>query len=104
MIKTQKSHKNHISQIPIIDSARFMASLLSNLVDNLAEGIQWVKRRYRHDNETQKTCGIDLEYKSIRDDLIECRCLCCNKNYEKTYNENLKNTFIIIYQTFIKFF
>ena len=39
-MKTQKSHKNHISQIPIIDSARFMASLLSNLVDNLAEGIQ----------------------------------------------------------------
>ena len=24
------------------------------------------------------------------DDLIECKCLCCNKNYQHKFNEKLK--------------
>ena len=43
------------------DSARFIASSLSNLVDNLAEGIQQefiFKCKYGHDNKKCETCGI----------------------------------------------
>ena len=72
-----------------------MASLLSNLVDKLAEGIHKIQCKYGHDNEKCETCGIKykdcdccLEYTNVKDDLIERKCLCCNKNYQKTFDEN----------------
>ena len=34
-----------------IDSTRFIASALSNLVDNLVEGIHKIKSKYRHDSK-----------------------------------------------------
>ena len=38
-----------------------------------------------------------LEYADFKADLIEYRCLCCNKNYQKTFNkmvnERLFNTY-----------
>ena len=30
-----------------------------------------------------------LKYTNLIDDLIECRCLCCNKNYQHKFVENL---------------
>ena len=36
-------------RLKFIDSTRFMASLLSNLVNNLAERIHKIKFKYRHD-------------------------------------------------------
>ena len=33
------------------DNARFMASSLSNLVNNLSEGIHRIKCKYRHDDK-----------------------------------------------------
>ena len=44
--------------IKFINSARFMASSLSNLVDNLAEGIHKIKF---------KNCYFFLEYESVKD-------------------------------------
>ena len=44
-------------KIKFIDSARFIASLLSSLVDNFAEGICKTKFRY---------CDYFLEYKSAK--------------------------------------
>ena len=35
-----------------MDSARFMASPLSNLVNNFSEGIDKIKCKYRHNNVT----------------------------------------------------
>ena len=49
-----------------------MASSLSNLVDNLAEGIQKVKC---------KDCGCLLEYESVKDNSIKHKCSSCNKDY-----------------------
>ena len=69
-----------------------MASLLSNLdlVNNLAEGIHKIKCKYQHDKENCKTFGIKykdceycLEYRNVKDDLIEFKCLFCHKNYPK---------------------
>ena len=39
----------------------FMASSLSNLVDNLAEGISKIKCKYGHDNKNWETCGTKYE-------------------------------------------
>ena len=62
--------------LQFIDSARFMASSLSNLVNNLSEGIHRIKCKYEHDDKRCETCGIKykycdcfLEYTSFKDDL-----------------------------------
>ena len=58
-------------KIKFIDSARFTASSLSNLVDNLTEGIHKLKC---------KDCDCFLEYESVTDNLIKHKCLSCNKD------------------------
>ena len=71
-----------------------MASSLSNLFDNVSEGIHIIKFKCRHDDKKCETCGIKckycdcfLEYKNFKDDLIEYKCLCFTKNYQ----QKLKN-------------
>ena len=44
-----------------IDRARFMASSLSNLVNNLSEGIYKIKSKHEHEDEKCETCGISME-------------------------------------------
>ena len=55
-----------------------MASSLSNLFDNLAEGIYEIKC---------KDCNCFHEYESINQNLIKNKCLSWNKNYS---NELMK--------------
>ena len=83
--------------LQFIDSARFMGSLLSNLVNNLPEGIHKIKCKHRHDDKKceifrikYKYCDCFLEYKNLKDNLIEYKCLCCNKNYQQKFDEKLK--------------
>ena len=57
-----------------------MTSSLSNLVDNLAEGIYKIK---------YKDCNCFLEYESINSNLIRYRFLSCNKYYLNNVDENL---------------
>ena len=71
-------------KITFFDSARFMASSLSNLVDNLIEGIHKIKC---------KVCDCFLEYESAKDNLIKYKCLSCNKDYSNKLNEKLKKRF-----------
>ena len=70
--------KNVSYILQFIDSARFMVSSLSNLVNNLSEGVHRIKRKFRHNDkkcETQgikyKYCDFFLEYTNFKDDLIE---------------------------------
>ena len=72
-----------------------MASLLSNLVNNSAEGIHKFKCKYRHNKK--KNCECFLEYTNVKDNLIKYKCLYCNKNYQKKFDENLKKRFFIVY-------
>ena len=58
-----------------------MASSLSNLEDNLAEGIHIIK---------SKDCDCFLDYESINDNLIKCKSLSCNKGYSNKLDEKLK--------------
>ena len=48
--------------LQLIDSAKFMASSLSNLVNNLSEGIPKTKCKYGDDNKNCKTCYIKYKY------------------------------------------
>ena len=53
-------------KIKLIDSARFMVTSLSNLVDNVAEGIHKINC---------EDCDCFLEYESVKDNLIKYKCL-----------------------------
>ena len=71
-----------------IDRARFMASSPSNLVNNLSEGIHRIKCKFRYNDKKCETseikykyCDCFLEYMNFKDDVIEYKCLCCNKSY-----------------------
>ena len=104
--KIGKEIAKNISYIlQFIDSARFMASSLSNLVHKLSEGIHRIKYKYGHDDKKSEICGIkynycncSLEYTNFKDTLIEYKRLYCNKPYQQKFNEKLKETFFNIYQ------
>ena len=70
-----------------MDSERFMASS-SNLVDNLAEGIQKIIW-----NDFNRL----LDYESVNDNLTKYKRLSCHKNYSSMIDEKskiiFKNTF-----------
>ena len=51
-----------------------MATSLSNLADNLTEGIHKIKCN---------DCDCFLEAESVKDNLINYKCLSCNKDYSK---------------------
>ena len=66
--------KSITCKIKFIDSFTFISNSLSNLVDNLLEGL--------HSDE-----GIDckscLDYMSVKDARLIFRCSECKKNYNK---------------------
>ena len=79
-----------------------MGSSLSNLVNNFSEGIYRVNCS---DDKKCETCGIKckfcdcfLECTNFKDDLIEYKCSCCNKNYQHKFNEKLMERFYNTYK------
>ena len=67
-----------------------MASSLPNIINNLSEGVYRIKCKFGYDDKKCGTCRIKYkycqcfrEYTNFKDDLIECKCLVCNKNYQK---------------------
>ena len=61
-----------------------MATSLSNLIDNLAEGIHRIKCKDR---------DCFLEYESVKDNLIKDKGLSCNKDYSNKLHGKLKKRF-----------
>ena len=58
-----------------------------------------------NDDKKCETCGIKykdcncfLKYTNLKDNSIEYKCLCCNKNYKKKFNEDLKKQFFNTYK------
>ena len=45
-------------RLKFVDSARLMASSLSDLANNFAEGIHKIKCKYEHDDKKCETCGV----------------------------------------------
>ena len=68
-------------KIKFTDCARYMASSLLNLVDNLPEEIHKIKC---------KDYDRFLEYESVKDNLIKYKCLSCNKDYSNKLDEKFK--------------
>ena len=68
-----------------------MASSVSNLVDNLAEGVHKIKF---------KDCDCFLQYESVKGNLIIYKCSSCNKDYSNKLDEKFKKRF----KNTIKFF
>ena len=71
-------------KIICIDSAKFMTSPLSNLVDNLTE---------RSNKSKCKDFNCFHKYKSVNDNLIKYKCLSCNKNYSSKLDEKSEKRF-----------
>ena len=71
-----------------IDSYRFMSSSLSELVDNLSEGI--------HNNKCVN-CNSCLDYVKTENKKLILKCFNCNNYYKNTFNQdlikNFKNTY-----------
>ena len=88
VIKTNKDDNESVVtisyKIKFIDSARFMATSLSNLVDNLTEGIHKIKC---------KDYDCFLEYESVKDNLMKYKSLSCSKNCPNKIHEKLKKRF-----------
>ena len=102
--RIDKSGEKNTKIIPYIlqftDSAKFMASLSSVFVHNLSGGIHEIKYKPRHNDKKCETCGITyevfkcfLEYANFKDDLVEYKYLCCNKSYQKNFDEQLNEDF-----------
>ena len=66
-------------KIKFIDSFRFLSSSLSNLVDNLSEGLPSNKCT------DFKSC---LDYMTTNDEQLIFRCFDCKKNMRKTLIKN----------------
>ena len=66
-----------------------MSSSLSNLVDNLSEGLH---------NDRCIDCKSCLDYMTTKDEQLIFRCFKRKKNYKKGYNKELINRFDSIYK------
>ena len=71
----------------------------------LSEGLHRIKCKFGHDDKKCHTCGIKyrycdcfLEYTNFKDDLIEFKCLCCSKRYQRKFEEKLKERFFNTYK------
>ena len=86
--------------LQLIDRAKFMTSPLPNFYR-----IHRIKCKYGLNDKKCETCGIKykycdcfLEYTNFKDDLVECKCLLCNKNCQRKFDEKLKERFFDIYK------
>ena len=84
-----------------------MASSLSNQVYTFTERIHKIKCKYKHDDNKCKTyeikykgCDRFFEYTNCKDDLMEYKCLCCKKNYQGKFDENLMKLNFLIHINF----
>ena len=105
IVKNEEKNTKAISyRLQFIDSTKFMASSLANVINNLAEGIHEVKCKYKYDDKKAEVCRFKykyrdfLEYKSFQDDLVENKCLCCKKNYQKKFEEKFEKRFFNTYK------
>ena len=47
---------------------------------------------------TYEVCHSFLEFTNVKDNLLEYKSLCCNKNYQQKFDEKLKEWFFNAYK------
>ena len=65
-------------KIKFIDSFKSMSASLSNLVNNLSDGVH---------NDKCTDCKSYLDCMIIKDEKLSFRCFECKRNYEKDFNK-----------------
>ena len=73
-------------KIKFINSFRFMSSSLSNLIDNLFEGLH---------SDKCTNCKSCHDFLTTKDEQLT---FSCKKNYEKDFNKELIQRFVNIYE------
>ena len=68
---------------------KFLASTLLNLLGNLAEVIHEIKCKH---------FDCFIQYQSFKDDLVNYKCLSCNKDYSNKLDKELKKKFKNIFK------
>ena len=58
--------KNGFYILKFIESTRFMASSLSNVVNNLSEEIHRIKCKYGHDDKSKLNISIEIPFLNIQ--------------------------------------
>ena len=76
-------------KINFIDSFIFMSSSLSNLFDNLSEGLH---------SDKCTDCKYCLDYITTKDEQIIFKYFECKKNYNKDFNKELVKRFANIFE------
>ena len=61
----EETTKNISYVLQFIDSARFKASSLSNLVNNFSEGIRRIKYKYEHAEKNVKTMELNISIAAV---------------------------------------
>ena len=69
-----------------------MSTSLSNLVNNLPEGVHNDKCTY---------CKSYVDHMTTKDEQLSFRCFMCKKSYEKYFNKELIQRFANIYMNFV---
>ena len=92
--RLQKIYRRYYNLLIAEDLWKFI-KYLSNIVNNLSEGIHRIKCKYGHHDKKCEIvelnhCNCVLEYTNAKDNLIECKCLSCNKSYQRKSDEKLK--------------
>ena len=82
-----------------------MASSLSNLANNISERIHRIKCKFGRNDKKCETCAIKykyynyfLKYKNFKDNLIEKKSFCRNKNYQNKFDKKLNRGFFKTYK------
>ena len=71
-------------RLKFIDSCRFMMISVSDLVDNLSNGLY---------SKECSNCKSVLDYMIAKDEIFIFRCFKCKKNYKTNFDKELINTF-----------
>ena len=81
--------QGHYKILPTISLKEFRKSNVN--MDVLMKNVKLVEL-------TINIATIFLSTKTLNYDLIECKCLCCNKKYKQKFDEKLKERFLNTYK------
>ena len=88
---SQKQYLTNHNLMMVKIYGKLIILLLILLIEfiNLNVNIEMIRKKCKASKIKHKDCECCLKYTNVKNDSIQCKCLCCNKNYQKTFDENL---------------